>query len=364
MVEADPGSMCASSMAETATLAPLTGLGDAPEHAQGFESNTLLEVRHLSVQFLSSSGRNSYAVDNVSFTVGAGETVGLIGESGCGKTTTALALGRLLPGRRCQVRGSVRFRQRELMALPEKDIEGIRGAEIAFIFQEPGLALHPFLRVRDQVADVLCVHRQWSSRRCREQAEAILSDVNLGGSDRIHAAFPHQLSGGQRQRVVIAMAIACNPALLVADEPTASLDASTQADILRLFRRLKDRHRIALLLITHNPKILSGLADRLLVMYAGRIVEEGAFEQVVHDPLHPYTQGLLRSLPAPPNPSSAGAKRPLPVIAGDPPDLACLPPGCSFAPRCPVRVEICTTREPEPVSNGSSRRVRCFRYGG
>ncbi len=356
--------MCASVIHETAIQAPATEQGDALERSGRFDSSALLKVRHLSVCFLARGGVNLFAVDETSFTVGAGEVVGLIGESGCGKSTTALALGRLLPPSQCQVRGSVQFRQRELLALREKDLERVRGAEIAFIFQEPALALHPFQRVRDQVADVLRVHRRWNRRQCREEAEAVFSEVSLGDSDRIHAAYPHQLSGGQRQRVVIAMAIACKPALLVADEPTASLDATTQAEILQVFRKLKEQHCIALLLITHNPSILSGLADRLLVMYAGRIVEDGAFERVSREPLHPYTQGLLRSLPAPPKQNSEVAKRPLPVIAGSSPDPACLPRGCSFEPRCPVRMEICTTREPEPVADETSRQVRCFQYGG
>lgn len=364
MAEAGPGSMCASLIHESAVQAPAIEGRNLLERFRGPDSSALLEVCRLGVRFIARNGVNVFAVDETSFTVGAGEAVGLIGESGCGKSTTALALGRLLPPWQCQVRGSVQFRQRELLSLREKEVEKIRGAEIAFIFQEPALALHPFQRVRDQVADVLRVHRRWNRRRCREEAEAVLSEVSLGDSERIHAAYPHQLSGGQRQRVVIAMAIACKPLLLVADEPTASLDARTQAEILQLFRRLKERHGIALLLITHNPSILSGLADRLLVMYAGRIVEEGAFEQIIREPLHPYTQGLLRSLPAPPQQNSGLGKRPLPVIAGSPPDPACLSRGCSFEPRCPARMGICSTRAPEPVSNETSRQVRCFQYGG
>lgn len=355
--------MCASHIDETATLAPATEQRDAPQPSDGGESSALLEIRSLSV-FYSGNGAVVPAVNEASFAIGAGETVGLIGESGCGKSTTALALGRLLPPAQCRIRGSVRFRQRDLLTLSEKEIERVRGAEIAFIFQEPALALHPLQRVGDQVADVLRVHRGWSRQRCREEAEAALSEVGLGDSERIYAAYPHQLSGGQRQRVVIALAVACRPALLVADEPTASLDATTQTEILNLFRKLRERHRIALLLITHNPSILSGLADRVLVMYAGQIVEDGPFDQVIGDPLHPYTRGFLRSLPAPPGKNPAAAKQPLPVIAGSPPDLTRLPRGCAFEPRCPVRMEVCALREPQPVTRDGSRQVRCFHYGG
>jgi peptide/nickel transport system ATP-binding protein len=361
---ADPGSMCASLTRETATAAPATALDHAHEQSEESASRALLDVRGLTVSFFASNGATVPAVKDASFAVGAGEGVGLIGESGCGKSTTALALGRLLPPHRCLVQGSVQFRHRDLLSLSEKEIEGVRGAEIAFVFQEPALALHPFQRVGEQVADVIRVHRRWNRQRCREEAEEVLSEVNLGESERIFAAYPHQLSGGQRQRVVIALALACKPALLVADEPTASLDATTQAEILNLFRKLRERHGIALLLITHNPAILSGLADRVLVMYAGRIVEGGAFEQVIRDPLHPYTDGLLHSLPEPPRQNPTAVKQPLPVIAGSPPDLMRLPPGCAFAPRCSVRMEICSEREPERVTSHGLRDVRCFHYGG
>jgi oligopeptide/dipeptide ABC transporter ATP-binding protein len=250
-----------------------------------------------------------------------------------------------------------------LLALKERELERFRGAEIALIFQEPSLALHPMKRVGDQVADVLRVHRRWDRQRCRNEARAALEEVALGDSERIFRAYPHQLSGGQRQRVVIALALACKPALVIADEPTASLDTTTQAEILDLFRELKQRHRLAVLLITHNPAILAGLADRVLVMYAGKIIEEGSFEQVIHDPLHPYTRALIQSLPARMG-ESAALKQPLPVIAGSPPDPAFSLPGCAFEPRCSVRMDVCCARDPLPVSPQRLREVRCFHYGG
>lgn len=324
---------------------------------------TLLEVHNLTVELSANRGVAVRAVNGASFAIAPGEVVGLIGESGCGKSTTALALLRLLPATHCMIQGSVLLRGRDLLALDEPQLEAIRGSEIALVFQEPSLALHPMKRVGDQVADVLWVHRGWDRVRCRGGARAALAEAALDDSDRIFRAYPHQLSGGQRQRVVIALALACKPALVIADEPTASLDAPTQAEILQLFRELKERHRIALLLITHNPAILAGLADRVLVMYAGKIIEEGSFEQVIHDPLHPYTRALIRSLPARVG-QNLTPKQPLPIIVGNPPDPAFPLPGCAFEPRCSVRMDVCCERDPIPVSPQSLREVRCFHYGG
>ena len=324
---------------------------------------SLLEVRDLTVELSANRGAAVRAVNGASFSIPRGEVVGLIGESGCGKSTTALALLRLLPAAHSAIQGSIRFQGQELMTLDERQLEKFRGAEIALIFQEPSLALHPMKRVGDQVADVLGVHRGWDRGRCRDEARAALEEVALGDSERIFLAYPHQLSGGQRQRVAIALALACKPALVIADEPTASLDATTQAEILELFRELKQRHGIALLIITHNPAILARIADRVLVMYAGKIIEDGSFEQVIHDPLHPYTRALIRSLPARVG-ESVELKQPLPTIAGSPPDPAFPLPGCAFEPRCAVRMDVCCARDPLPVSPQSLREVRCFHYGG
>ena len=323
----------------------------------------LLRVHDLSVRFCSDSAAEIPAVDGVSFAIAAGEAVGLLGESGCGKTTTALSLLRLLPPTGRVVRGSIRFRERELLTLDEHELERLRGAEISLIFQEPAVALNPVMRVGDQITDVIRAHQGWSRRRCRAEAESVLAQVRLSDTARIYTAYPHQLSGGQRQRVVIAQALACRPALVIADEPTAALDTTIQMEILALLKELKERFQLALLFISHSPSILAGLADRLMVMYAGRIIEEGRLEQVYRNPLHPYTQGLLRCIPQPPG-QIAMAKKQLPSIAGSPPDLARLPSGCPFEPRCPDRMEICTTRDPEEVRPEASRRVRCFKYGG
>ncbi len=333
-------------------------------HTSTNEPETLLEVRDLTVRFHSPGGISVSAVRQISFKIGRGEVVGLVGESGCGKSTTALSLGRLLPPEKSAVSGSLKLRGRELLDLREKELEKVRGTEIAYVFQEPSLALHPLQRVRDQVSDVIRVHRHWSRKRCRDEAREMLRAVGLPDSERFSSAYPHQLSGGQRQRVVVALALACQPALIVADEPTASLDVLTQAEILSLFRQLKEKLGVAMLLITHNPAILVGLADRILVMYAGKIVEEGPFEEVIQEPLHPYTQGLLRSMLVAPAKINHSLKEALPEILGQPPDPSCLPAGCAFEPRCPERMNVCASQNPATASPRADREVSCFLYGG
>jgi ABC-type glutathione transport system ATPase component len=262
------------------------------------ESNTtnLLQVRDLTVHYRAADGTWAAAVDAAGFDIEAGEGLGLLGESGSGKTTLALALLGLLPAAARVPHGSVRFRGVELLGLDEEGWQGIRGAEVALIRQEPGLALNPVLRVGQQVAEVMHSHRRWTWRRCREEAVSCLAEVGLPDPPRLFRAYPHELSGGQRQRVAIAQAIACRPALIIADEPTTALDSITQAEILALLRELKVRLGLSLLFITHSLGTLTGLADRVMVMHAGRIVEEGPLERICLDPLHPYTRDMLASL--------------------------------------------------------------------
>jgi oligopeptide/dipeptide ABC transporter ATP-binding protein len=291
------------------------------------------------------------AVEGVDFQVEAGSVTGVLGESGCGKTTVALALAGLLPPAARVLRGSVRFRGTELLGLPERAFAAIRGAEIATIFQEPALALNPVLRVGDQVAEVVRAHRPWPRRRVREHAAAVLARLCPGDAGRIFDSYPHQLSGGQRQRVAIAQAVALEPALVVADEPTASLDPTVQADVLSVLGELK-RAGCAILLVTHNPAILTGLADWVLVIYAGCIVEDGGFCAVATAPRHPYTRALFACVPHL-APEKHGD---LTCIPGGPPDMADLPPGCRFAPRCAERMDVCGEREPGGPG------VRCFRH--
>jgi len=323
--------------------------------------DALLQVQNLTINYDNGRCFEIPAVAGVTFDIYEGEAVGLLGESGCGKTTIALSLPRLLPDSANIVQGQVRYRDRELLTLPERDMERIRGEEISLIFSEPSLALNPVMCVGNQIAEVLHAHRSWESRRCRLEAEALLARVHLQDTARIYKAFPHELSGGQNQRVLIAQALACNPSLIIADEPTTSLDVRTQTEILNLFRELKRESRTAFLFISHHPGVLAAVADRLLVMYAGRIVEEGVLLQVYANPLHPYTRGLLQSAPPKPYSSAFGKKR-LSPIPGNPPDMATLKPGCPFAPRCPVRMEICAISEPGYTNPGGNRLVRCHAY--
>jgi ABC-type glutathione transport system ATPase component len=254
----------------------------------------LLQVRNLNVRYRAEGGFAHCAVANVSFDISSSEVVGLVGESGCGKTSLALALLCLHPKQSVDVSGSVLFRGKELLTLDERPLEEIRGAKISFVSQEPGFALSPVLRAGDQIAEVLHAHNSWSWKRCRAEAESWLGKVDLHPTKRFFSAYPHQLSGGQLQRVVLAQALACGPALLIADEPTAALDGRNQAEFLSLLRGLKEQIGMSVLLINHAPEIQASLADRLLVMKAGQIVEEGSFAQLYHNPFHAYTRTMLR----------------------------------------------------------------------
>jgi ABC-type glutathione transport system ATPase component len=254
----------------------------------------LLKVRNLNVRYHDEGGFAHSAVASVGFDIGSRETVGLIGESGSGKTSLALALLRLHPTQSVTVSGSVFFGGQELLTLDERSLEEIRGAKISFVSQEPGIALSPLMRVGDQVAEVLHAHSNWNWKRCRAEAESWFAKVDLHPTKRFFYAYPHQLSGGQLQRVVLAQALACGPALLIADEPTAALDGRNQAEFLALLRGLKEQIGMSVLLINHAPEIQASLADRLLVMKTGEIVEEGSFAQLYHNPSHPYTRAMLR----------------------------------------------------------------------
>lgn len=320
----------------------------------------LLQVRDLTVGYSSDDGRQVTALNGVSFEIVPGEAVGLLGESGCGKSTLALTLLRLLPRRAHVLRGSIVFRGKNLLGLTERELQPIRGAGISMVYQEPGMALNPVIRAGDQIAEVLRAHQPMSRRSAREQAKELLAKVGLSGENCVAEAYPHQLSGGQKQRVVIAQAIACRPSMIIADEPDTALDSVTQVEILTLLSRLKTELGIALLFITHDPRPLTQLAGRVMVMYAGRMIEEGTVEQVLLKPLHPYTNGLLQARPA--GLLSGCHKRRLPAIPGSPPDLASLPPGCAFEARCSERMESCKALQPALFPDGDSRRVACLKY--
>jgi ABC-type glutathione transport system ATPase component len=254
----------------------------------------LLDVRNLSVTYLGRDGAEYPALTGISFCIGRGEAVGLLGESGCGKSTTALAVLGLMSGESARVRGSVLFRAQDLLSMSESELRLIRGARISLIFQDAEISLSPMMRVGHQVAEVIRAHRDWDRQQCCEEARAALGRVGLEG-ERIFHAYPHQLSGGQRQRVVVAQALACEPALLIADEPTASLDARAQADFLALLREMKDQLGISILLISHSPQVLATVAERVLVMHEGHLIEEGTPLEIFLHPSERWTQQLLRA---------------------------------------------------------------------
>lgn len=253
----------------------------------------LLTVRNLTVRYRADVVARA-AVERVTFDVASGEVLGVMGESGCGKTSIALAILGLLSGDSASVTGSILFRERNLLAMNEKSLRCIRGAAISMVYQEPGIALSPVKRAGMQIAEVAHAHRKWTWKRCRDEAHSMLHSVGLSPTDRIFSAYPHQLSGGQLQRVVLAQALVCGAPLVIADEPTASLDARSQFEFIALLRELKRRSGISLLLISHTPEIQASLADRILVMKDGEIVERGSFDQVYWNPANPYTRFLLR----------------------------------------------------------------------
>ncbi len=333
-------------------------------HVSGDPARYLLRVRDLTVQFCLDVGREFTVLDTISFDIAPGEIVGLLGESGSGKTTTALSLLGLLPPAARVTNGSVRFRGRDLLSLNENQLREVRGAEISVICQDLSV-LNPVMRVGDQVTEVIRAHRRWTARRAHEEAEAVFAAIGLGGSDRIYSAYPHQLSGGQRQRIVIAQALACKPALVIADEPTAWLDATTSAEVLDFLKRQRKLSDTAFLFISHDPATLATLADRIMVMYAGQIVENGPLHDLYTQPLHPYTRALLQC--APQQSARTDSKyrgRRLACIPGSPPDPMEVLPGCSFSSRCKDRMDACDARSPEQVQPSASRLVRCLKYGG
>jgi len=345
---------------------------DVPDNVEdpaAAASPPLLHVRNLAVSILVHATHIDATSEirplkGVSFQIQRGEVVGLLGESGAGKTTLALALMRLLPSSSQVVQGSVDFEGRAFLSLDERELRKMRGARISLIHQD-SVVLNPVLRAGDHLVEVLRAHNNWPRRRYREKAIALLEDMELTDVDRIYAAYPHQLSGGQRQRIVISQALACEPALVIADEPTASLDPDTASEIVELLGRLKQRFQTAFLLISHDLVPLERLADRIMVMYAGRIVEEGSRDEILQQPLHPYTRALLAcALPQNTETGPWVGKRPIPTIAGTPPDPMHGTPGCDFESRCPDRMGICSTRFPEEIQPSTTHTVRCFKFGG
>jgi oligopeptide/dipeptide ABC transporter ATP-binding protein len=295
------------------------------------------------------------AVDGVSLTVDVGETLGLVGESGCGKSMTAMSILRLLPPGGFIAEGSIRFEGTDVVRLDEDDMRQVRGNAVSVVFQDPMTALNPTMTVGRQVAEPLLLHRRWPLSRALERAEEVLALVGMPRPhERLHQ-YPHQLSGGMRQRVVIAIALACEPRLVIADEPTTALDVTIQAQILDLLDDLKQRLRLAVLLITHDLGVVAGRADRVAVMYAGKIVEEAPTGELFGRRRHPYTEALLSSIPRP----DQDRDQPLLSIAGLPPDLAAPPAGCRFHPRCTSATAVCGDSEPR-LGGESGHRYACF----
>ena len=308
----------------------------------------LLAVRNLRTQFGS-----VVAVNDVSFEVRKGETLGLVGESGSGKSVTAFSIVRLVqePGRIAA--GRVLFQGRDLLTLAEPEMRHVRGAGIGFVFQEPMAALNPVMRVGAHIAEALTVHGLASRAEARQKAIELLRAVRIADPDKRVDDYPHQLSGGMRQRVMMAIAIACRPPLVIADEPTTALDVTVQAQILDLLRDMKRQFDLSLLLITHDLGVIAETADRVAVMYAGRIVEQGPVREIFRNPQHPYTRGLLASIPG----GVAGSR--LKAIEGSVPNLAALPRGCAFAPRCGERLDVCSDAQPSEFMLDPGHSARC-----
>lgn len=324
----------------------------------------LLTVTNLHVSYSARTGEVSPALAGVNFALQPGEILGVLGESGSGKSTLAASLLRLLPSNGKIQKGSLLFEGKDLRKADDQDLRKIRGGRIGLILQEPSSSLHPTIRIDRQVADVLSAHESLDRRAVGEKTSRLLASLFPADAERIARSYPHELSGGQRQRVLIAQAIACGPSLVVADEPTASLDPTTQHEILQLFRTLRQKLGLAIILITHNPALLADFADRILVLYAGRVAEIGPTAQVLSTPQHPYTAALLRSLPAPIDADRLTRQARLNIIAGDPPDLSLHARGCQFEPRCAEKMEVCKSSEPATEEVSELHEISCFKFAG
>ena len=313
----------------------------------------LLEVKNLKVHFPTPDGLVK-AVDDVSFTVERGQTLGVVGESGSGKSVTFLTIMGLINRKAARVEGEVLFQGKNLLTMSQDDLRQIRGDAMGMVFQDPMTSLHPLYRVGEQIAEAITAHRDVKKREALDQAVEMLKRVGIPRPEERVRSYPHEYSGGMRQRAMIAMALALNPDLLVADEPTTALDVTVQAQILELIDRLKDEFNIGVVLITHDLGVVSDVSQNVMVMYAGKAVEKGARNQVFEEPLHPYTWGLLESI------ATVDERRArLVPIEGSPPSLINVPSGCSFHPRCPHRFEPCDREVPDLIDRGGGHPDAC-----
>ena len=320
----------------------------------------LLEIKDLSTHFVSAAGtRVVRAVNEVSFTLHAGETLGIVGESGSGKSTLALTILRILPPAARIVQGQINFEGENLLDKSNSEMQHIRGKRIAMILQDPMASLNPLFTIGDQVGEPMRVHEHMGRRGAWARAKELLGAVRISAPETRVGEYPHQMSGGMRQRIVGAIAISCEPTLLIADEPTTSLDLTIQAQYLSLLSDLQKRYHLALIFITHNLGIVAKMCDKVAVMYAGRMVEYGPVRQIFNRPAHPYTEALLRSIPR-----LTDRRERLTAIEGQPPDMTSPPPGCAFHPRCPKAMERCSEQDPPTFEVAEDQRARCWLADG
>ena len=324
-------------------------------------NSDLLQIEELKTYFYTFEGI-AKAVDDVSFTLGKGEVLGIVGESGCGKSVTAQSVMRLIPEPPGKiVNGKILFDGIDITQLPMEDMRSIRGNRISMIFQEPMTSLNPVYTIGNQISEMFMLHERRSRSESWERSIAMLKKVQIPAPEKRVHEYPHQLSGGMRQRAMIAMALACNPEILIADEPTTALDVTIQAQILELMMQLQEDYNSAIMMITHDLGVIAEIAGRIEVMYAGKVVEEGPTVAIFEDPKHPYTRGLLKSIPKLGERARTGRQR-LQEITGIVPSLYDLPGGCRFYPRCPQAMAVCNQSIPALIRVGESHRVRCFLY--
>jgi peptide/nickel transport system ATP-binding protein/oligopeptide transport system ATP-binding protein len=322
------------------------------------ENKELLEVKNLGITFFTDKGALP-AVQEVSFKISQGETLGVVGESGCGKSMTALSLMQLIPSPPGKITaGEIIYKGEDLLKKSTDEIQGIRGKEISMIFQEPMTSLNPVITVGKQIMEAILIHENVSKKEAADRALEMIKLVGIPMPEKVFASYPHELSGGMRQRIMIAMALSCQPSLLICDEPTTALDVTIQAQILKLINKMKYEMNSSVLLITHDMGVISEMADNVIVMYAGKIVEYTNVEDLFKNPLHPYTVGLMSSIPD----IDAEDEGELNVIPGSVPMLNELPEGCFFAPRCKYAKPICHKKCPSMINMGEKHQVRCFKY--